>query len=1610
MTDKIQWDDEVKWDDEIKWDNTPDKEVGFTDYLNPATLLDLGAGGLAGFAGDTESRDASFKAVQDRTQASANNTIWDTVKGVGAAAGDIVGGIPGFAIGSVAGVGTALTSGPTAGLEKAKDIMHKLTPSTFLGYEEQTQNPSYQGAMLPITAISEGMAKAGEGYGGIAGVLGAPEDVQKGIASSVELGLLAGGAKQMVSDMRSSFKNKPTTKTETKLVDEQQLMAETHNSITRELDKAQNTLDDTSRVIDYLGEEAPVTLREEHKAAEGNVTKLLSDMADLEARMAGDTARVDAADKALALDIRVKEIKERLKAERAAREEGRVAEEPPPIGELRPFEEVKPDVAETPVELSLEDWRKIASNSLQDTPVNPKDTVKITKGIADGLTNDKIVDLLWEGKNKGESTFDQYEALNQYQESQMLGHAIENVRQEQARYVREKRKNQLDSHVGQQERKLLSDKREEITLDDSTLPKEIPEEIVARDVVEPKETVVEPITNREAPTSPQIANLVREHKTVGDVLTTLAKEGLGTKAEQKLITILSRIPHVRNAMFQLGTAVLNEKGQASTGAYIKEGNVLELHNGGNLKTILHESVHAATVHLLDQATSVPAKALISMFNKFQADPANKGQYGFTNVKEFVSEAYTNKDFQSILHKMETGEYTSTGKARNYWSKFKDIVKDALSKDTAVRTALDDVLDAGADVMHESKGKSETWFKKMSEGQSAKIPEMVDLNPLPLITRNYFGMNALAKLYGHIPQVKSAYTHIRSAVEEAKKLENSWLNDTNKVLAGKMSFMDTMRNVADKASAKIAIIKTSDADMSVLHDLFHMGFTNRLDYASNLAQNGQHLSPELTKTYNKLAELFKRMYDDTEALQSGLGKTHVKRYRDGWYPAKRDGVWSVEIGFNGTLGRVQTFPTKHAADMFREQIGNTKHVTVSEALDTRNPPAETNRSMAEIVGDKLAKDYPNLAKHVQDSIDNLMREMEAKGGKLGQHHKYRTNVAGYRGTELFADAEKQGHSFKRGILGEVENFGANARGLMIKHNLDPIINDTQFKQDNPRGHAVVQTMYEKSMGRIDNAASKFDDGLFNITDKLTNTVMQKAFKTAFKGEEGSALGAVGNTLMPVFYASKVFAKATFGIAQALTTSFVIPELAKGHNTPRAFYSFGKGLVNLVSHNKELMESIQRTSQEFGTFSPQVRESLNIERNSQLDHSLAKKTGKFILDYPLLMKLGELGDSGSRVVAYAAAFTHFRDLGMPKAAAEAKAREVAGTTMTEYGTMGPGAVYDRMGAMGHGAKPLTTFATNQLGNFLHYAQLFSKGDTGPILSYVAIAMMTGGALSLPLIADYEVLRQLAMKFGNITMPSVMELLRTDNTFLDRLTNNPNFTNDSLLMGPLSGATGMDLTSSMRGNATPALIAAQIATGIEDFEKMYPIAASSLGMAAAIPKVVQSVLGEAGVVDPTGVREGGKAIDSLVSGHVNYALKEALNKRQSKVAGEQTGMIARGSAGDAGIEDSPKARLASALGGRTTEQTYSDRFAYEQLLKDQNKQSQIKSASSMFTETLNPKYLDKMIDLGMTDKEIENKIGTEVYNKVVAGEIRAIRNKGGTINKNAAKDRIPFMRNRE
>ena len=1155
-------------------------------------------------------------------------------------------------------------------------------------------------------------------------------------------------------------------------------------------------------------------------------------------------------------------------------------------------------------------------------------------------------------------------------------------------------------------------KDEALPVEEISYPEEAahPDDVIhATEVVEPSEVAVEPITNRKAPTSHQVANLLREHGTVGEVFATLLREKLGTKGQQKLVSILQRIPHVRDSIFRLGTAIVKD-GKASTGSYIKEGNIVELHAGGDIKTILHEAVHAATVHLLDEGKSAAAMALTKLYNDFKKSSKNQGEYGFTNVREFVSEALTNKGFAKLLDGIDTGKRTNSGVIGTMWAELRNIIKDAFGKDKDVRTTLDAILENTEELMNDTSTKPESWFQKMSEGQSEKIPSISELSPIPKVARNYFGINALSNLYENNPRVKNAYNQIRGAVEVAQRAQNNWLYKSGQVISsGQLKFMDTMRNVADNTSAIIALKKTSDADMHIIHDLFRMGFEAHLDYDVNLDKNGQHLTPEMKQAYNTLSHMFAAMHDTITAIQTKIKKAHVINKRKGWYPAKRNGNWSVELGFNGTVGHVQTFSSQHAADQFIKRITNNtnlNHITVSDVIDNRKPPIETNRTMAEIVGEHLANKYPNAGDQLKADIDTLMRVMEARGGKLGQHHKFRTNVTGYKGSELFQTPAESGHAFKVGILGEVENFGANLRGLLIKHTLDPVINDANFKRTDAEGHAVVKTMYDKAMGKIDNILQHPEDLTYHASDRMVNKIMQVVFKKDFQGLNGTAIGQISQPAMAVFYTSKLFAKAVFPLAQIMTTAFILPELAKNNNLPRAIASVGKGIVNLMTHEPDLMESIKRVSQDFGTFRPQILESMNMKRGDVTASKLTK-VKDFLIDWPGLGKAGELSDSMSRLISYAAAYTHYKDLGLPKVAAEFNARRDTGRAMTEYGTMGSGAVFDRMGALGTGAKPLTTFGSNQLGNFTHYADLFRKGDSGPLVAYMTVAMITGGALSLQLIQEYETIRMLANKYGDIIMPSIQELLKTDNTFLDRLTGNPNFTNDLLLYGVPSAITGIDLSNSMRSNQTPLAIAGAVVAGQESFWKLVPLVGATLDTVTGLVGVGHSVLGEMGITKPTSVSAGAKDIGNVVSGHFGYGLKHVLNKTNAKAFGEDTGMVAMGAEGNADLPMTLKERIAGYMGTTTTDKRYMDATNWDQSQLDRIRAEKIQKAAATFTETKDRAALQKMIDLGMTGEEIENKIGTDTYNKFVPSDIRGFMNKGGTINDYKATHRIPFMR---
>ena len=103
------------------------------------------------------------------------------------------------------------------------------------------------------------------------------------------------------------------------------------------------------------------------------------------------------------------------------------------------------------------------------------------------------------------------------------------------------------------------------------------------------------------------------------------------------------------------------KGLTAHGGYYPSFDVINLNpttnQGLTYRVFLHEAVHAATVMLLntpaDQRTAEQNEAIAELEKLFEAAKAstNIPYYGFTNLKEFISEIYTNKEFQAELRKV-----------------------------------------------------------------------------------------------------------------------------------------------------------------------------------------------------------------------------------------------------------------------------------------------------------------------------------------------------------------------------------------------------------------------------------------------------------------------------------------------------------------------------------------------------------------------------------------------------------------------------------------------------------------------------------------------------------------------------------------------------------------------------------------------------------------------------------------------------------------------------------------------------------------------------------------------------------------------------------------------
>ena len=118
------------------------------------------------------------------------------------------------------------------------------------------------------------------------------------------------------------------------------------------------------------------------------------------------------------------------------------------------------------------------------------------------------------------------------------------------------------------------------------------------------------------------------------------------------------------------------------------------------QVFLHEATHAATVHALAKR-GLASIQMNRLFKHVEGTGAAAQQYGMTNVREFVAEAFSNPEFQAALKAMPAPRGSTL---RTAWDEFVRIVRNFLgltTDPTPGNSVLDEVMRAGAALMREN---------------------------------------------------------------------------------------------------------------------------------------------------------------------------------------------------------------------------------------------------------------------------------------------------------------------------------------------------------------------------------------------------------------------------------------------------------------------------------------------------------------------------------------------------------------------------------------------------------------------------------------------------------------------------------------------------------------------------------------------------------------------------------------------------------------------------------------------------------------------------------------------------------------------------------------------
>lgn len=166
-----------------------------------------------------------------------------------------------------------------------------------------------------------------------------------------------------------------------------------------------------------------------------------------------------------------------------------------------------------------------------------------------------------------------------------------------------------------------------------------------------------------------------------------------------IIKHLMKIDPVNKTKLFMDPYIIGGRTHTIPGFYNRVTNTIALFANTDIKTFVHESVHAATVHYIKTHPNDPKvkqleKILAASRAKDRKVGSNWGKYGNTDLMEFIAEAFSNPDF--IKHLMDIPPVFDKTEATSLFDNIKSIVrgimKDVFGITKLDKTAFDEVMD------------------------------------------------------------------------------------------------------------------------------------------------------------------------------------------------------------------------------------------------------------------------------------------------------------------------------------------------------------------------------------------------------------------------------------------------------------------------------------------------------------------------------------------------------------------------------------------------------------------------------------------------------------------------------------------------------------------------------------------------------------------------------------------------------------------------------------------------------------------------------------------------------------------------------------------------------